>query len=309
MESCLPSETLDLNLLKVLHTLIRTGSVTRTAHCLGVSQPSVSRSLGRLRQVFQDPLLIKTNGGMSLTKRAEALEAPLAQWLTTTAALLQAPLTEDPVNFSSIFRIATTDYGVLMVVLPAMQTILERAPKVRIEVVPLSADNLNALTAGSVDIVITGYDPKPGRAIEQFLYTERYRCLLRIGHPLLAGRSADAGDLTMDEFIEWPHIVATVNDNDGDPVCSQLAKLGRTRRIALRIPYFTAAPHVLLACDAIMVVPQGVADHFVSTCDLQALAAPIDLEPFNYWLLWHERTRRDPATCWLIQQMSAASRT
>ncbi|MDT9170729.1 LysR family transcriptional regulator, partial [Escherichia coli] len=81
----------DLNSLVILGLLLRTKSVTRTAQQLGVSQPSVSRSLAQLRSLLGDPLLVRTAGGMELTRRAEELAPSLQDWLATTAGLLEPP--------------------------------------------------------------------------------------------------------------------------------------------------------------------------------------------------------------------------
>lgn len=292
---------LDLNLLPVLHTLIRTRSTTRTAEWLHISQPSVSRSLKRLREAFGDPLLRKTNAGMRLTEFASALAEPLERWLGETRSLLHVPSDVDPASFTGNFRIASTDYGVLTVLTPAMQTIMAGAPHVRIDVVPLSPRSIDELALGTLDIVVTGFDPPPARAYDKFLYTENFQCVFRCDHPLA---NTTSPKLSLEEFVHWPHIVAEVNGEDGDPVLQRLTELGLERRIAARLPYFSAAPHILLASDAIMVMPDRAARHFCDIGGLECKAAPMELEPFDYWLLWHERTRRDPATSWLIDRMS-----
>lgn len=293
---------LDLNLLPILHALIQTRSVTLAAKRLGVSQPKVSRALNRLRYFFQDPLLIKNNIGMLLTDRAIELTLPVAKWMTATENLLRIPLNTNPVTFMGTFKIATTDYGLLTVVIPIMQTIIENAPSIKLEIFPLSPDNLNELTAGTFDIVVTGYDPPPGRLFEQFLYREDYECVFRNDHPLLYKR--DNQPLSLHELTQWPHITLKINDDDGDSFCEQLALLGLSRRILLRIPYFSSAPHILLACDAIMIMPKKAAIQFCKTSALRSLPIPLELKPFNYWVLWHARSRRDPVTRWLIEQMT-----
>ena len=97
-----------------LALLLQTKSVTRTALRLGLSQPSVSRSLAHLREILGDPLLVRSGGGMELTRRAEELAGPIEQWLQTTSSLLQ-PQTFDPAGMQRAFRVASTDFGVLAV--------------------------------------------------------------------------------------------------------------------------------------------------------------------------------------------------
>lgn len=58
---------LDLNLLLTLDVLLAERSVTRAAERLNLSQPSVSVQLARLREVFNDPLLVPAQRGMRPT--------------------------------------------------------------------------------------------------------------------------------------------------------------------------------------------------------------------------------------------------
>jgi DNA-binding transcriptional LysR family regulator len=305
MESSGTIDGLNLNLLPMLHRLLQTRSVTQTAHLLGLSQPSVSRALATMRRSFGDPLLIKTSNGMVLTKRAQGLQGFLDQWLAATHSLVRPPEADDPAAFTGTFRIASTDYGVLAVLMPAAQQIMNRAPGLKLEIVPLSAPNYNELTDGSLDLVITGFEPEPGRVCAAHLFIEQYHCLLRPGHPILDDPDvAISGNLSLDQFVQLPHIAMTVNEWAGDSVCEKLAAIGRKRNIAMRMPYFSCAPHFALATDSIIVLPARAAKHFSATCGLFSVGAPIELGHFGYWLVWHERSRRDPITAWLVGMLS-----
>jgi DNA-binding transcriptional LysR family regulator len=77
----------DLALLVVLDALLEQRSVTRAAGLLAVTQPTVSGMLARLRQLFDDPLFVRTQRGLLPTPRAQALAPPLRQWLSEAGAL------------------------------------------------------------------------------------------------------------------------------------------------------------------------------------------------------------------------------
>ncbi len=55
---------IDLNLLVYLDMLLRERNVTRAANQLGITQPAMSNGLRRLRDLFEDPLLVRTSEGM-----------------------------------------------------------------------------------------------------------------------------------------------------------------------------------------------------------------------------------------------------
>ena len=64
------TDPVDSYLLRVLVTLVSERNVSRTAIRLNQSQPAVSTALKRLREIFDDPLLVREKGGMVPTDRA-----------------------------------------------------------------------------------------------------------------------------------------------------------------------------------------------------------------------------------------------
>jgi DNA-binding transcriptional LysR family regulator len=296
-------EAIDLNLLPVLHALLESGSVTQAAARLDTSQPAISRALGRLRRLAGDPLLARTNAGMTITDRGSALATPLQQWSAATRALLRGEGCAAPADFVGSVRLATLDAGVMAVLAPAFQRIATAAPGIRIDVLPLCGDGVDALSRGEVDLVIGTRRPGRGSVHELRLQEDGYLCLLRLGHPALQGCAADGEPrLALDQFVAWPHLVVQPDGVD-DPVARALHALGRSRRIAASLPYVAAAPHLLRASDAIAVMPAHLATQMAAAEDLQAVGAPLELGVSSYWLLWHERTRRDAPTQWVAAQL------
>ncbi len=293
----------DLNMLAVLAHLLRTQSVTVTADRLGVSQPSVSRSLARLRELFNDPLLVRTARGMEPTRRAQELLEPLQQWLASSNALLSQP-GFNPADLTRRFRIASTDFGVSAVLGPALPAIHQQAPGATIDIQPLSADVLMRLAAGELDLVISGLDSDPSLAHERYLFTESFSCVLSPHHPL-ADKPAHI-PLTTDEFLAYPHISMVVSDTEFDRINMRLGKAAEQRRILARLPYFHAAPHIIGASDAIMTLPNRSALPLVQSHGLRCRKAPEFIGTFDYKLLWHERAHRDPAITWLCDMMAVS---
>lgn len=293
----------DLNMLAVLAHLLRTQSVTMTADRLGVSQPSVSRSLARLRELFNDPLLVRTARGMEPTRRAEELLEPLQQWLASGNALLSQP-GFNPADLSRRFRIASTDFGVSAVLGPALPAIHQQAPGAAIDIQPLSADILMRLAAGELDMVISGLDSDPSLAHERYLFTESFSCVLSPHHPL-ADKPAHV-PLTTEEFLAYPHISMVISDTEFDRINMRLGKAAEQRRILARLPYFHAAPHIIGASDAIMTLPNRSALPLVQSHGLRCRKAPEFIGTFDYKLLWHERAHRDPAITWLCEMMAVS---
>lgn len=286
-----------------LSMLLQTRSVSRSAQRLGLSQPTVSRALGQLRQILADPLLVRSGGGMTLTRRGEELAQPLEDWLAVTAALLE-PATFDPATLDRCFRVAATDYGVLSVVSPALPAIGAAAPACRIDVTAFSEDMFRKLVSGELDVIIYGFEPDLSVTHARHLFHETQSLIVRPDHPL-ALRGPD-DPVLLDDYLAWPHVAVTIGDPDVDHVQASLGDRADERRVMARLPYFYAAPDLIGATDAILTMPSRAARHFARSHGFACLPAPSQVKGFDYWVLWHERSARDPAILWLIDSLRLA---
>jgi DNA-binding transcriptional LysR family regulator len=234
---------------------------------------------------------------MQLTRRAEELEAPLQDWLANTSLLLEPPRFE-PRSLERRFRVASTDFGVAAVVAPTLHHIAAAAPGVAIDILPFSGDMIARLSSGDIDIIISGLDPDRALTYDRYLFTEDFSCVVGNAHPL-AQRPTTDQPLPIDDFLHWPHISFVVSDSEFDRVDQRLGALAARRRVMARLPYFQAAPHLILGSNAIMTLPTRAARDFCRSYDLACLPAPACIGTFGYRLLWNERSRRDPAVQWL----------
>ncbi len=279
--------------------LLQTRSVTGTARRLGLSQPTVSRSLAQLRQLLDDPLLVRTSGGMQRTRRAEDLVAPVEQWLASTTSLLHPPAFA-PADLERRFRIASTDYGVLTVIAPALAAIAAIAPGVVIDIVPFSADMMQKLASGEIDLIISGLEPDRALAYDRPLFVDTYTCIMRRGHPL-----ADAiTPMPIEDFLAWPHVGIVVSDLSVDGIEVRLGDRAAERQVVVRLPYFHSAPALIADSDVLMAVPTRAAARFAAAYGLATRPMPDEIAALDYRLLWHERTARDPATTWLADLLA-----
>jgi len=297
--AAIPSH-IDLNLLLILSFLLQTRSVTGTARRLGISQPAVSRSLAQLRDAFQDPLLIRTNKGMELTRRGEDLIPSVQEWLTCTNSLF-ASQEFDAKQLTRRFRVASTDFGVTAVLAPALASFHQLAPQAMLEIVPFSDAMHARLASGEIDLIVTGLEPDLRATYGRMLFQEPFSCLTRKGHPALAtGRQ-----LSLEAFLKWPHIAVLIGEESFDRVNAQLGARAADRTIIAALPYIQAAPSMLNGSDALLVLPRRAGEEMAEAYDLGLIDPPKEIASFDYWVLWHERNRRDAATMWLVELLSS----
>ncbi|WP_292036410.1 MULTISPECIES: LysR family transcriptional regulator [unclassified Brevundimonas] len=297
MSGRLPSRA-DFNQLQHLMVLLEQRSVSRAAERLGMGQPAMSRVLARLRDQFDDPLLVRGPRGMMLTPRAEALRGPLRSWLREGEALIR----DHGVDLGSMkrtFHLASTDFGVLSVIAPTLALIEREAGGVELVVEPLSDASLRRLEDGRLDFVLTGWNPHGSSLKSRWLFQETHLGLARSDHPVHAcSRSSK-------DLLEWPHVSVSVGDGFGDWIAEDLPELA-DRRVLISAESFSLTPYLLAGTDAIAILPRKAAECFAVAHGLRTFPLPASIKPFDYHLVWHERSSDDQATQWVADTLARA---
>jgi DNA-binding transcriptional LysR family regulator len=290
--------SVDLNLLVALRALLAERHVTRAARSIGLSQPAMSHALARLRELFDDPLLVRTPRGMQPTARAEKLAPVLGRALEDLSRIVAAPEKFDPARSRRCFTIVADDYSEL-VLLPQLLTRMWReAPNADVRVRPQHARWQDDLAEGRADLAVVpaARVPSGGIVLSKILH-EDYVCVVRADHPRVKKKS-----ITLADYLELPHALIAPRGESGSVVDTALGRLGRrSRRVAVEIPHFLVAPHIVRATDVVLMLAERVARVMAEPLDLRVLAPPreLGLTGFDVYLAWHERQRGDDAHAWM----------
>lgn len=292
----------DLPLLRALRLLLEERHVTRAAERAGMSQPAMSRALARLRRLFGDELLVRGPGGSTPTARALALADELPAVLDELARLIRPPEFR-PGSAAQRFTIMTVDY-VSMVLLPAVLARVRReAPGIEIEIRNVGGpDPFEALAIGSIDLLI-GLESDIGGSrglYRQRLFADKYACLL----PRRLARKA----FTLDAYLALTHAMVTITGRGGGPVDAALERAGRSRRIALRVQPFLAAPWMIAGSDLVATLPRRLAERVAGHLGLAVRDVPLELGTFTLSQVWHARRHRDPGHAWLREIIASEAR-
>ncbi len=288
----------DLNLLRVFDAVLYERGVTPAATRLGLTQPAVSNALARLRAVFGDALFVRTAAGMDPTPFARELAEPVRQAL----ALLESALAHgpgfDPASSTRAFRFYMSDLGQVEFLPPIVERVQSAAPGVRLEAAAADLEHIgDALGGGALDLAV-GFLPGLGAPIKRrVLFRDPYVCLMRAGHPALAGR------LTRKKFLDASHVLVTYRGGGHRVIEEALERAGIARRIALRVPHFTVVPMVLERTDLILTLPARVARVYERRGSFRALPAPVPIPPAEVAVHWHERFESDPGNRWFREQI------
>ena len=296
-------DRLSVHQLRVLLILLEEGNVSGAARRLGVTQPALSHSLRALRDNLGDPLLVMGARGMALTPRAAALAGPLRRALRELEQALSGGASFEPATTRRTFVLATWD-GVTITLLPrVLARIRAEAPGLELDVRPVPREgSASGLEDGALDLAIE-VTPRDRPGLKQRkLYEDEFVCLVRAGHP-------EVGEtLDLETFLRLPHALISPQGEGTGVVDRQLAAIGRSRHIAMRIRYFLAAPLIVAQSDLIVSAPRSIAEALLPLAPLRLFAPPLPLPGFTVALVWHGRADLDPAHRWLRDTIVDAPR-
>jgi DNA-binding transcriptional LysR family regulator len=287
----------DLNLLLSLHALLYFRSVTAAGKHLGVTQPTMSGDLRRLREMLGDQLLVGTRGHYQLTALGTSLVAPVAE---VVAAIDQALLTRptfDPAVDTREFSISMADYALLLLVRPLVEMLAREAPRVTVHFQGPSQRMLK-LARGDVDLVISPTnDPSvpnfpDGRS--EALYSHGWVCVVDAANPHVGQ------DLTAEVFRSLPHLEIAIGTppvvNPGEQA---YRAAGLTARVPVTTESFALTPVLVLGTELVAIVPERVARHLAATAPLRVLQLPCATPRTVQAMYWNALTDADPAHVWL----------
>jgi DNA-binding transcriptional LysR family regulator len=285
----------NLDLLIHFDTLMRERHVSRAAVALGIGQPAVSSALAKLRDAFQDPLLVRTAQGMVPTNRALELEGQVHEMMETVRKMFApAHETVDLRDMRANIHISTAHGSALLFMPPLMANLRQHAPGLQISVMPRDHRKLvQLLESGELDIALDIMRTPPQLLRCARLYPQHVRCIVSSNHPVIKDT------LSLEEFVAFPHVLW-----DSEPVKfpvmeqlvnSALRQKGLTRTAGIRVASATMAPAIAAATDMIAIVSDRLAYESAKSLPLIVLKPPLNLAPIDFSMFWHERTQQDPA--------------
>ena len=177
---------IDLNLLVYLDVLLRERNVTQAANHLGLSQPAMSNGLRRLRDLFNDPLLVRTSDGMSPTARALELEPLIRDVLGGVERAIQPTSDFDPSDASQVIRVMASDYAESTLFPSVIGELRDQAPGLTLDVMTPSDVSFLDVERGKIDLVINRFDQMPQSFHQITLWSDPFTCLMSRDNPILS---------------------------------------------------------------------------------------------------------------------------
>jgi DNA-binding transcriptional LysR family regulator len=266
----------------------------QVAERLGITQPSVSHALNRLRKVLGDPLFERIPRGLQPTPFADRIAEPIAYALATLQDSINFRDSFDPGTSTRTFTVSMTDIGEIYFLPQLIPYLAEHAPSVRLHTVRNSIGNLKEqMENGLVDLAV-GLLPQLGPGFfQRRLFTQPYVCLMRREHPLAEG------PFGLEEFQRAKHAVVVAQGTGHGQVEDLLSKSGAPRPIQLQLPHFVAVPYIIAAGELVVTVPEKLAERTAERFGLVIRPHPVALPEAPINLFWHRRYHHDAGNKWL----------
>lgn len=282
----------DLNLLVALHALLHERHVSRAAARLGMSQPAMSRALGRLRDMFDDPLLVRASSGMQPTARALELYPKVVEILAGVREIVR-PTHFDPQTTSSSVRVAAPSVIAYMMVPPLLRSLAVAAPGLELAVLDEPLDWRERLADGAIDLCVTLARTDTANLYSCPLIESGWACVLRRDHPALREK------WTAECFAALDHVVDSFSERGARQIDAALAEHKLERRITVYVAYPTLTPLLVAETDLVLTTSRWLARKLNLQLGLVVRRPPIAIAPACAPLVWHERSHRDPMHRWL----------
>ncbi|WP_241301639.1 LysR family transcriptional regulator [Microbulbifer elongatus] len=288
-------QQMDMNLFPVLDAIYNTRNLTRAAERLHITQPAVSNALARLRRVLNDQLFIRTPNGMSPTPLTEHIMPKVQQALTLLGSSVAEHHQFEPKTAEKTLRVSMNDMAETLVLPRLLEHLQQVAPGISVESYYVPRDQLaKELAANSLDFALDVPMISATQLNQQRLSADRYQCMLRPDHPF-----AQQTNLTLEQYLELEHI--HVSSRRSGPGIADIAlnKLGRRRKIKLRVQHYRVAPLVVMKTDLALTVPVSLAQQYPAKC----FELPFQIPQMDWHLLWHRSQDEEGANRWLRQQV------
>lgn len=291
--------SIDLNLLTILEKLLIHKHISQAAQALNMSQPAVSRALMRLREQFDDPLLVKVKNEYRLTSKGERLRGELESSLNTIRHMLVEE-TFDPLHYSGVFTIGALDFEMMMIVPKLLARFQQRAPNLKLQIVAYNAYMpLHDYLEQVADLLLYSTDESPTNVFKQRLFSDNYAVVMYRQHPFANS------PMTLERYCQSRHVIISGNGLGKTDMDHELKRLNQEREVVASLPHFSMVPELLMNTDLIATLPKRLVTHLGGRYEIAVADLPFRTADFRVEQFWHLIHHHSPIHQWVRQEIKA----
>lgn len=289
---------LDLNLLRVLCAVYRSGSVTEAGRQLALSQPATSNALARLRVFFEDDLFVRSARGLNPTRKAQRIVPAVISQLRTLESTVISSEGFEAASSSIHWRLSLSDLGEMMFLPLLAQAFRDQSPRSQVSNVSVDALQVGAaLDAHDIDLAIGILSPSHNSIASERLFQERFVAIT--ASDWRPGKDRDGNSLNARQLAAASLAVASPAATFHGSVDLMLTKLKLNDRIVLRARHYGALPELVTHSDLMAIVPLMYANSLAPRYDVRVWELPDHGPRYDVSMLWHQTATHDLAHTWL----------
>lgn len=295
-------KNLDLNLLVAFDTLIRLRNVSRAAEEMFITQSAMSNALNRLREYFDDPLLIQVGRRLELSPLAQSLEAPLRDIIVRIETAVLTTPSFSPADTTRTVSLVVSDYTLQTIAPPFVARVAALAPGLKLDFKPQQNFPHVLLERGEADLLIAPTVFCSSSHPSERLFEDEIACVADASSVLAQGA------VTEERFLAAGHVVMQP-PNGGESFAQRVCReLGLAIRIEVSTFSFAALPVLVRGTDRVALVQRTLAECMIRLGGLTLIDVPFAFPRLEQSVQWHSFRTRDPALVWLRTQLSEAAR-
>ncbi|WP_433409440.1 LysR family transcriptional regulator [Saccharomonospora azurea] len=281
--------TVDLNLLRALRALLEERTVTGAAHRMGVSQPSMSASLARLRRHFGDELLVRAGREYRLTPLARRLQEHTRTAVRAADRVFESQPDFDPADSKRQFHVIASDYDTTLAGPRLVNLLAQHAPRAELAITTVTTRHVEQCpeTLLDCDLLLLPHGMITD-ASHQDLFRDEWQCVVATDH-----RLPGAG-LTVEHLRSAPWVVAYESATSSTTVARALRMLGVQLTVQVKVESFLMIPELVAGTDRIAVLPRRLVERIPAGAGVRALPCPFDAGPLVEAMWWHPLYDHDP---------------
>lgn len=290
---------IDLNLFAVFDAIYTAGSLTKAADVLCITQPAVSNSLARLREMLNDPLFVRTGHSMTPTPVAQNIIVPARQALALMRRSVQESHTFDPLTAEKSFNFASRDLLEVSIMPRLMARLQNLSPNITLTNYEIPRKEVvSAMASGHLDFYADATAFSDPHLCKQKIAEDRFVVIARRNHPALKQ------GLDLDTYLRLGHIHVSHRKTGAGPIDIALDKIGKKRKVVMRGQHFLTVPSAIAKTDLLGTLPYHLAKHY----DMAIYEMPFTLPKVEYYLYWHVSADHDHAHIWMREQIKEVAR-
>ncbi|BFM09207.1 LysR family transcriptional regulator [Halioxenophilus aromaticivorans] len=295
-------EHLDLNLLVALDVMLDERSITRSAERLHMTQSAVSGVLKRLRNYFDDELLVQVGRSMQPTPFALELQEPVREVMLKIRSSIVTKRDFDPITSKRHFRIISADFAISVLLSGVIRDIQAQAPGLTFEILSPFHHTENTFSRGEIDFLLMPERYMVNDHPSSLLFTEHHVCVV-------CANNGEVGEkLSLEEYLAMGHVSVGFGSSRQLSIEDWFMKQYKAqRRIEVISSDFNTLPQWIMGTNRIATMHKRLAEYFAQYLPIRVLPTPVELPEMRENLQWHRAMDQDPLHRWVRERIQAAA--